>query len=195
MICKKILNVFQTVILVLFAGTLFLPAVSFAATSLNDQIDLQVNKELIKEGLIDAKTADSAIVPQSDQKVIFKPILIDPRNLKQINNGNQQNGFRWPNISWEFVAVVISIIAGLTTILGFSFNGHKRKRAISKYMEEIDSTFAEFKWKSKRCEAELYRLHDVLEDRLKKGKIDEPQFELLDKRIDKYILAINEKDK
>jgi len=95
-----------------------------------------------------------------------------------------------PRIPWETIAVVVSIFSGVCAILGFSFSGHRKKRAISKYMGEIDTTFEEFKMKSKRCEAELYRLHDVLEDELKKGKIDESLFDLLSKRIDKYIAEV-----
>jgi hypothetical protein len=98
----------------------------------------------------------------------------------------------FPYIPWETIAVIISILSGLAAIMGFSVSSHKKKRAISKYMEEIDATFSEFKWKSKRCEAELYRLRDLLEERLKKGKIDESLYELLTKRIDKYLHEIQD---
>ena len=94
------------------------------------------------------------------------------------------------NIPWESVALGVSIFSGLAAITGFSLSARKKRRAISKYMEEIDKTFSEYKWKAKRCEAELYRLRDLLEERLKKGKIDESLFELLTKRIDNYLKEI-----
>lgn len=91
---------------------------------------------------------------------------------------------------WNMIAAIVTILAGLAGIFGYSFATHKKKRAISKYMEEIDATFSEYKWKSKRCEAELYRLHELLVERLKKGKIDESLYDLLTKRIDKYLHEI-----
>lgn len=97
-----------------------------------------------------------------------------------------------PHIPWETIALVISILSGVAAITGFSLTNHNRKRAISKYMEKIDSTFANFKWQSKQCESELYSLKSELEDSLKKGKVDESLYELLTKRIDKYLKEIQD---
>ena len=117
--------------------------------------------------------------PQADQKTKHTDTQASGTAVREISH-----------IPWETIAVVISIFSGIAAITGFTMSGHKKKRAISKYMEEIDMTFSEYKFKSKRCEAELYRLRDLLEHRLKKGQIDESLYELLTKRIDKYIHEI-----
>lgn len=104
----------------------------------------------------------------------------------------KQTSPQMPHIPWETIALVISILSGVAAITGFSLTSHNRKRAISKYMEKIDSTFANFKWQSKQCESELYSLRSELEDNLKKGKVDESLYELLTKRIDKYLKDIQE---
>lgn len=133
------------------------------------------------------------LVPlRSNQQTTIQRLRATDITLEKRLAANQQNAATSiaPEIPWNMISVVISILAGLAAIFGFSVSSHKKKRAISKYMEEIDSTFSEYKWKTKRCEAELYRLHDVLEDSLKKGKIDESLFELLTKRIDKYLHEI-----
>ncbi len=128
--------------------------------------------------------------------------LISPEKLKTIDETaikenpkkdiEAQKPGALPRIPWETIAIVVSIISGLAAVMGFSVSSHKKKRAISKYMEEIDATFSEYKWKSKRCEAELYRLRDLLEERLKKGKVDESLYDLLTKRIDKYLREIQD---
>ena len=121
-----------------------------------------------------------------------KRTLDAPATHQNTATTTDNKGSRWPNIPWETIAVVISILSGTAAIMGFSLTGHKKKRAISKYMEEIDATYMGYKSKAKRCEAELYRLHDLLEERLKGGKIDESLYELLCKRIDKYLAEVKE---
>jgi len=79
-------------------------------------------------------------------------------------------------------------------VTGFTIAGAKKKKSVSKFINDIDDTFASFKWKSKRCEAELYRLQDLIEDKLKAGKIDESSYHLLMNRIEKYLKEIKEVD-
>ena len=90
-------------------------------------------------------------------------------------------------IPWEKVALGVSMTSGVAAIMGFSFRDKKKRRAISKYMNEIDDTYHEYKIKGQRCEAELYRLRDLLETELKGGKIDESVYHLLVNRIEKYL--------
>ena len=135
---------------------------------------------------------------QTSSNLRYTNVQLSPTTLRAIQDVNaNKNKDVIPSqtaavtkIPWDTIAVIISIISGIAAIFGFSISSHKKKRAISKYMGEIDATFSEYKWKAKRCEAELYRLHDLIEEKLKKGKIDESLYELLTKRIDKYLHEI-----
>ena len=44
--------------------------------------------------------------------------------------------------------------------------------------------------KAKRCEAELYRLKDIVDTELKSGKIDDSTYSLLTNRIEGYMIDI-----
>lgn len=94
----------------------------------------------------------------------------------------------------QFLALVVSLVGVGLAVTGFTFANAKKKKSVTKLINQIDDTFASFKWKSKRCEAELYRLQDVIEDELKEGKLDEGAYHLLVNRIDKYLKEIKEID-
>ncbi len=94
----------------------------------------------------------------------------------------------------QFLALIVSLIGVSLAVTGFTISGAKKKKSVSKFINEIDDTFASFKWKSKRCEAELYRLQDLVEDKLKEGKIDESVYHLLMNRIDKYLAEVKDVD-
>lgn len=99
----------------------------------------------------------------------------------------------WLSEYWvQFWALVAGLLSVVLAISGFSFAGRKKKKSLSHLMSEIDDTFDSFRTKSKRCEAELYRLQDVIEGKLKDGKIDESAFQLLEGRIDKYMKEVQE---
>jgi hypothetical protein len=57
-------------------------------------------------------------------------------------------------------------------------------------LHDIDDVYTSYKMKSRRCEAELFRLQDQIEDRLTAGNIDENTFQLLEGRIQKYMEEI-----
>lgn len=87
----------------------------------------------------------------------------------------------------QFMALVVSLIGVFLAVSGFSFASKNKQKYLKKFLHEIDDAYSSYKWKSKRCEAELYRLKDQVEDQLKAGKIDENTYQLLEKRIDKYL--------
>ena len=167
------MNRFFAMILVFAACTFVFPTAFAQTTTTQTNPNLRLNNlQLVAPEKL--KTIDATGIKENPKKDVEeqKPVPL--------------------RIPWETIAIVVSICSGLAAVMGFSVSSHKKKRAISKYMEEIDATFSEYKWKSKRCEAELYRLRDLLEERLKKGKIDESLYELLTKRIDKYLREIQE---
>lgn len=94
----------------------------------------------------------------------------------------------------QFWALVVGLIGVFLAVTGFSFANRKKRKSVSRFINEIDNTFESFKWKSKRCEAELYHLHDVVDEKLKDGKIDESAYNLLIDRIDKYMKEVQEVD-
>jgi len=86
--------------------------------------------------------------------------------------------------------VLLGILALLLAATGFTFAAKRKQRSIAKYINEIDNTYSEFKMKSKRCEAELYRLRDIVDEQLKNGKLDEGAYQLLMNRIEGYMVEV-----
>ncbi|MFQ6135668.1 MAG: hypothetical protein ACE5PM_00610 [Candidatus Hydrothermarchaeales archaeon] len=92
-------------------------------------------------------------------------------------------------IDWEQVGVVLVVMgAGV----GWFLSRRKRSR-VKKLLDNIDETYASFKMNARRCEAELYRHRDIALDHLKRGKIDDQSYAILDKRIDDYLGEIRER--
>ncbi len=92
----------------------------------------------------------------------------------------------------QFWALLVGLIGVFLAVSGYSVASSKKKKSISRFINEIDDTFESFKWKSKRCEAELYRLQDVMDEKLKEGKIDESTYHLLVSRIEKYMKEVQD---
>ncbi|MBD3156734.1 hypothetical protein GF369_02800 [Candidatus Peregrinibacteria bacterium] len=88
------------------------------------------------------------------------------------------------------LATIVAIITVLVAISGFTFATKRKQKSIAKYINQIDDTYSEYKMKAKRCEAELYRLKDIVDDQLKSGKIDEGAYQLLINRIEGYMIDV-----
>jgi hypothetical protein len=166
--------------------------------------------------------ADPKVYCSAEVQKIVKPVTVDKGALKEIQPirlpvekpvekpkeikntpDTKQPSANEPSTSIEsfiseywvqFLALIVSIIGVALAVTGFTLAGAKKKKSVSKFLNQIDDTFAEYKWKSKRCEAELYRLHDLVDEQLKKGKLDEGAYEILHKRIEKYLAEIKEID-
>jgi len=111
-----------------------------------------------------------------------------PKVDSQNNKGTLvQSILRFLSGNIEIIIALIALILGIT---GYSFATRKKQRSISKYMNQIDNTYSEFKMKSKRCEAELYRLRDIVDEELKSGKLDEGAYQLLMNRIEGYMVDV-----
>lgn len=94
----------------------------------------------------------------------------------------------------QVLALIVSAVGVILAMSGFSLSGKKKQKFLKKYFHEIDDAYGAFKMKGKRCEAELYRLQDLIEHELKEGKIDENTFQLLEKRIEKYLKEVKEQE-
>ncbi|MBN1494478.1 hypothetical protein JW911_01925 [Candidatus Peregrinibacteria bacterium] len=138
--------------------------------------------EIIKE-----KPVKPEIIPEEIQP---KPEIKNDRPVNMPGN-DKVNIF---DIFLKFIGnnseIIIALIALILGITGYSLATKRKQRSISKYMTQIDNTYSEFKMKSKRCEAELYRLRDIVDEELKSGKLDEGAYQLLMNRIEGYMVEI-----
>jgi len=107
-------------------------------------------------------------------------------------SGLQKAGKTIAGIDWGLFWTVVGATAGVAALLAGWYYTRKKRKSISRFMTEIDDTYSSFKMKSRRCEAELYRLKDMVSDELKKGKIDENIYMVLEKRIEDYLKEIRE---
>lgn len=150
--------------------------------------------------LVNQKTADGSdemIIRQAIKEKALNSIKNDAKagTAEKIDAKPQQGFQNFISEYWvQFLALLVSLVGVFFAVTGFTFAGQKKKKSVANFINQIDDTFASFKWKSKRCEAELYRIEDLIEDQLKNGKIDESSYELLTKRIQKYLKEVQEID-
>ncbi len=110
------------------------------------------------------------------------------QKIKDRNNASAQfDILQW---LWDNLVIILTIITVIIAATGFTFASKRKQKSISKYMNQIDDTYSEYKMKAKRCEAELYRLKDIVDNELKSGKIDEGAYKLLMNRIEGYMVDI-----
>lgn len=140
----------------------------------------------------DTKTVDEEKIKKDLLEEMNKK-LEEEKNKKKAEDEPQQRGFgsRIQGMFSEYwvqlLALVVSVIGVVLAVSGFSMANKNKQRSLKKFLHEIDDAYTSYKWKTKRCEAELYRLLDQVEEQLKEGKIDESTFSLLEKRIHKYL--------
>jgi len=156
----------------------------------------QVILESVQAGKLPDKNDVKGLSPEEKAAVVaeIERILKEKADAEEAKpkGGFIQNVFSEYLV--QFLALVVSLVGVVLAVSGFSIAASKKKKHISKYMNEIDDAFNSFKWKSKRCEAELYRLHDIIEEKLKEGKLDESSYQLLSNRIEKYLKEVQDVD-
>jgi hypothetical protein len=97
--------------------------------------------------------------------------------------------------TWEPIITILTIIATLFAFL-IGFLSIRRKRGkLRQYFERIDDTFNEYKKERQECEKELIMLREDLKGEVKKGKLEESHFLILDKKIDDYIREMKAQEK
>ncbi|MFC1810351.1 hypothetical protein ACFLZH_02525 [Patescibacteria group bacterium] len=119
-----------------------------------------------------------------------KPELTDQQIEKLKSQNTNGRSFEFGKWIWNNLAIILTIIAILIAASGFTFAAKRKQKSISKYMNQIDDTYSEYKMKAKRCEAELYRLKDIVDNELKSGKIDDSAYHLLMHRIEGYMVDV-----
>lgn len=164
-----------------------------------DLVDLDPKPGVEPIEVPDIKDVEEVITPIKDVIPPKVEVILENSELKEEASVVQEDKNSIESFFSEywvqFLALVVSLIGVALAITGFTLAGSKKRKSISRLLNNIDDTFASFKWKTKRCEAELYRLQDVVEDELKAGKLDEGSYQLLLKRIENYLAEIQEIDK
>jgi len=91
-------------------------------------------------------------------------------------------------------AVSVTVLGGTIGVARWIRNNRIKnnlaKRTFQEHMETMDAIYTQHKMNSSQFEAELNNLRPKVMDDYKKSIIDERKFNILDKRIDEYILEI-----
>lgn len=146
---------------------------------------------------------EEGVLPETPSEVDSQKEVIPPNEEMQPRQPEERQPEEMPNkvVRPTFLqrigkyivgnlGTIIAIVTVLIAISGFTFAAKRKQKSISKYINQIDDTYSEYKMKAKRCEAELYRLKDIVDDQLKTGKIDEGAYQLLMGRIEGYMIDI-----
>ncbi len=143
--------------------------------------DIKVAPVLIEATLSPAPTQETAIEPT--RPPVTERLPERPRPVGEARPPPESS-----ETNWEAIGVILLVVGGAT---GWIFSRRKRGR-VKKLIDETDRIYSSFKMKSRRCEAELYRLKDMVLDEFKNGKIDEHSYAIIDKRIEDYLKEVRE---
>jgi hypothetical protein len=91
---------------------------------------------------------------------------------------------------------LVSLIIAISSFSGVLISRrvqNRQKRHLKQLLDEVDTVYTHFKMNARRCEAELYRLKDMVTTDLKEGKLEEGSYGILDKRLDSYMQEIQER--
>jgi hypothetical protein len=80
---------------------------------------------------------------------------------------------------------IISLLSG-SGVVGWVFSTRKR-RYVTAYLSRIDTTYNEFAVDREECKSRLKQMQADIIQQLKKGKIDETHFSILDGKITGYL--------
>ena len=103
---------------------------------------------------------------------------------------------------WEILVrpdVMQAMLALLGTVLTIGLVGgtwvrsRKRRGIVKTFLAEIDDVYSRFKTDPQKCEEELYALRNTILEGMTDGKITEDNYDILDKRIDKYVTELSQK--
>jgi len=96
---------------------------------------------------------------------------------------------------WAMLEVIIGAVALVVTVIIVGaawFNSRRKRDQIKELIDQIDDAFFTFKRNSRRCEAELYRLKDIILEQYKNGTINEANYTILNERVDDYLNKLSQ---
>jgi hypothetical protein len=99
-------------------------------------------------------------------------------------------GFDWDKL--QVILAVVGIAVSIILVGAAYYNSCRKRGKLKNLLDEIDEAFFRFKRNSRRCEAELYRLKDIVLEQYKSGIINEGSYVILNERIDDYISKLSQ---
>lgn len=105
---------------------------------------------------------------------------------KEIIIINQTVPIQKEGTNWEMIGVIIAVLAIAISLIGWLLT-RKKSSTTSKYIDEINNTYSEYKGNSDKCEMKLVEMKAKIEEELAAGKITEQSFDILDRRIEGYL--------
>lgn len=97
-----------------------------------------------------------------------------------------------PLTNEQLLGVITAIAIPTAGWLVKHMSEEKKRRVVQRLLKDLDDIYARFKMNSRRCEAELYRLKDIAEEELTRGRISEASYKVLDAKINRYLSEIRE---
>ncbi len=93
---------------------------------------------------------------------------------------------------WQVILAVVGIALSVAIIAGAWYTTHRKRGHVKELLDQIDDAFFRFKRNTRRCEAELYRLRDIVLESYKSGAITEASYSILNSKIDDYLSKLVE---
>jgi hypothetical protein len=96
-----------------------------------------------------------------------------------------------PNVMQALLAVLgTTVTVGL--VRGTWFWSRKRRDIIRAFLAEADDVYSRLKTYPKNCKDELHALRNTVLEGLTDGKMTEENYEIIDKRLDKYVAELSD---
>jgi hypothetical protein len=112
-------------------------------------------------------------------------------------NGPINETATWRILAWweilfrpENVQVILGFLGVMLTVgfVGVAWVRSRKTRGIVKtFLNQIDDVYSRLKNEPQKCEEELDRLRNTILEGLTDGKINEENYNIIDKKIDKYM--------
>ncbi len=94
----------------------------------------------------------------------------------------------------KYGTIIGGVFTVIIAIVGWHFT-QRNKNTMGKYLTHIDTTYSSFKMNAQDCETELHKLRKSITEDLKKGKLEESSYAILEKRIDDYLKEVRDQIK
>ena len=117
---------------------------------------------------------------------------------KETNQTNQNNALPKQDIKPTNILPTLNLIALTLAIGGVVATWilrYSKRRRTSTYLKRINNVYDDYQHDVSKCEEELFRLKEKIEDDYADGKIESSTFTILDKRISSHLSAIKEDGK
>jgi hypothetical protein len=97
-----------------------------------------------------------------------------------------------PDVMQAMLALLGTVVT-VGLVGGTWVRSRKRRDIVKTFLTEIDDVYSRLKTQPKKCEEALYTLRNTILEGMTDGKITEDNYDILDKRIDKYVTELSQK--